>query len=243
MDRLTRLKNVIQVVVLPIIVTLMGLYTVNGPVNKPPVPIAPPQAGEQPQPLPVPQLPQPPVTKIDPAAAVVKLRMGNVGCTGTVLEIRPGPGRYWILAAAHCVRKNATGTATLSDGRQFPFKTIRTNPIADVALLEIAAPDGLPAAQLADREPEIGVMVWHQGLGVDKPGNRESGTVTIGPNGNGQLGFHLSVSSGDSGAAIFRVDNGQIVSVVCCTDRKSTYGGGVSEIRKLLLLAAADESD
>src|SRR5262249_36997558 len=77
--------------------------------------------------------------------------------------------------------------------------------------------DGLPYALLARTDPAPGTAVWHNGYGVDKPGNREDGVVTAAPNADGQLQFRLSVSSGDSGSGIFRADTGELVGVVCCT--------------------------
>jgi hypothetical protein len=53
------------------------------------------------------------------------------------------------------------------------------------------------------------------GYGVDKPGNKETGHMVSGPDGNGQLRMNLSVSSGDSGSGTIRADTGELVAVVC----------------------------
>ncbi len=75
------------------------------------------------------------------------------------------------------------------------------------------------------------------GYGVDLPGNREDGEVTVSEQPDGKTSFVLSVSPGDSGGGIFRDDTGELVGTVCCTSafarRASMSAGGVSAIRKL----------
>lgn len=80
----------------------------------------------------------------------------------------------------------------------------------------------LPHALAAEKSPPVGTRIWHAGYGVDVPGNREDGSVTGAPDGNGQLRFRLSVSSGDSGGGIVIDDSGRVVSSVCCTTNRGT---------------------
>ena len=240
MSRFQRIRELARDVLIPLIAAMLGYQITMPPPQPPPAPppVQPPGFIVPPPPplLPPEIIPPPaPPSNVDPVKATVRIRHGNAGCTATILSQRPGPGRYYVLTAAHCVRgANGLGTLTLSDGRSYPFSINRVNSTADVALLEITAPDGLPVADIAAAEPPPGTAVWHQGYGVDRPGNRENGSI-IGPvDRNGMLPMTLSVSSGDSGSGIFRADNGQLVSVVCCTGGGRTYGGGVAAIRRLL---------
>ena len=234
MNRFDRLMNasgpVGSVLLLAMMMWMMCRPSPPSATRPDPTPTRPTPA----DPPPIPPPPPPPVSKVDPVAATVRLRMGNAGCTATVLATRPGPGRYYVLSAAHCVRGAKQGTVTLSNGQSFTVRVLRTNERADLALLEMEGPDGLPTAEVADSVPAIGTAVWHQGFGVDRPGNRETGTVSGAPGKDGQIPLSLSVSSGDSGSGIFRQDNGQLVSVVCCTGNGTTWGGTVAAIRGLI---------
>ena len=240
MSRFQRIRELARDVLIPLIAAMLGYQITMPPPQPPPAPppVQPPGfIVIPPSPVPPAEIVPPitPPSNIDPVKATVRIRHGNAGCTATILSQRPGPGRYYVLTAAHCVRgARGLGTLTLSDGRSYPFSILRSNAQADVALLEITAPEGLPVAEIADGEPSVGTVVWHQGYGVDRPGNRENGLIAGPVDRNGQLPMTLSVSSGDSGSGIFRSDNGQLVSVVRCTGGGRTYGGGVIAIRRLL---------
>lgn len=184
---------------------------------------------------PSPPPPQPPANPVDPAGATAKFYMGGVGCTCTVLAHRPAPGKYYLLCAAHCVRGGpGFGSAKLKDGRVLQWKLVNTDAKADLSLLVCDGPDGLPVARISPYSPEANTKIWHQGFGVDRPGNKESGTIVDGPDANGQMRMRLSVSSGDSGSGIFRTDTGEIVSVVCCGNNQFTWGGGPVAINRLV---------
>lgn len=185
-------------------------------------------------PDPAPGGPKPAPTGADPAKATCKLRFGNSGCTATIIGPRRDDGYWSALTAAHCTGGvGSVGQITLPDARTFPVKVTARDTNADVTWLRIedASLSALPYAILATTSPAVGTNVWHQGYGVDKPGNRETGKVSAGEDSNGQLQFQLSVSSGDSGSGIFREDNGDLVGVVCCTSArgaKVTMWGGSS---------------
>jgi hypothetical protein len=244
MERLDRFAKWLREFMIPLVIGLLGGPYVlpNGAKPAPPAappcqPPAPPPAAPAPGPIPAP--PPSPAALVDPEAATVKFHTERSWCTATLLADRPGPGRYYVLCAAHCVRGGVrSGSIAMKDGRSFAFRIIRTNATADVALCEIDGPEGLPVAQIADSEPAPGTAVWHMGYGIDRPGNKEVGSVVSGPGRTGQLAMRLSVSNGDSGSGIFRTDNGQLVSVVCCSGGGMTYGGGVAAIRRLLLAMA-----
>jgi hypothetical protein len=104
----------------------------------------------------------------------------------------------------------------------------------------------LPYALIAAKNPEPGTAVWHMGYGVDKPGNREDGTVAEPENAQGQLRMILSVSSGDSGGGIFRADTNELVSVVCCTSgmaRKVSMWGCSTEMARRTRPKSADDAE
>jgi hypothetical protein len=194
----------------------------------PPTPPAPPNPPDKPAP------------KADPLAALGRLRVGNSGCTATIIYPRRGDGKWDVVTAAHCTGGPGTkGTVTLKDGRQLGLTVTARDTQADLCWMVTDSPDlsDLPFAVLADKEPAPGTAVWHSGYGVDKPGNREDGTVVGGPDSNGQLKYSLSVSSGDSGGGIFRTDTGEWLGAVCCTAsmaRKGSMWAGCVTVAKRL---------
>jgi hypothetical protein len=126
---------------------------------------------------------------------------------------------------------------TLKDGRTLGIKVVAHHKTPDLAwcVTEESIAE-MPFAVLAEKNPDVGTTVWHMGYGIDKPGNREDGSITAAENGEGQLRMSLSVSSGDSGGGIFRTDTNELVSVVCCTSgmaqKVSMWGGSVEQARK-----------
>jgi hypothetical protein len=194
----------------------------------PPDPPAPPKPDPKP----------PGGGKLDPVGAVGRIRFGNAGCTATVIGTRRPDGRWDVLTAAHCVSgPGDRGTLTLKDGRSLGLRVVAHHKTPDVAwcVTEDVIAD-LPYALIAAKNPEPGTAIWHMGYGVDKPGNREDGTVVERENGQGQLRMNLSVSSGDSGGGIFRADTNELVSVVCCTSgmaqKVSMWGASTDVIRR-----------
>lgn len=181
-----------------------------------------------------PIVPSPPTKKADPVKATVKLRIGNAGCTATVIGPRRLDGYWDALTAAHCLPSGSkSGRVELKDGRKFPVKIGDKNTAADLLWLMVETKEELDFALLAANAPSIGTSVWHNGYGFDRPGNVEHGTVTGDPSSQGQIRFTLNVSSGDSGGGIFRTDTGELVAAVCCTTRIAGTGsvfGGTSVV-------------
>lgn len=205
----------IAAVVTAILSVVIGKYLPN----LPPLPSLPPAAAPQ----------QPPAPKplTDPTAAVGKIKIGNYGCTATVIGPRREDGRWDALTAEHCVPPGvATGTMTLRSGLVLPITVAVKDVRSDCCWLVVDGPPDLPYAMLAAVTPAPGTPVFHCGFGVDKPGNREAGTVTAAPNGDGQTEYRLSVSSGDSGGGICLTDRGEVLSPVCCT----TLPGSVARV-------------
>jgi hypothetical protein len=160
-----------------------------------------------------------------------------------VIGPRRPDGKWDVLTAAHCVTgEGQRGTLTLKDGRSLAIKVVAHHKTPDLAwcVTEEAIAE-MPFALLAEKNPEVGTAVWHMGYGIDKPGNREDGSITAAENGDGQLRMTLSVSSGDSGGGIFRTDTNELVSVVCCTSgmaqKVSMWGGSAEQARKTRPLA------
>ncbi len=153
-----------------------------------------------------------------------------------------------MLTAAHCVSGvGQKGTLTLKDGRSLGLRVVAHHKTPDVAWCvtedEVAA---LPYALIAAKNPEPGTAIWHMGYGVDRPGNREDGTIAEGENGQGQLRMSLSVSSGDSGGGIFRADTNELISVVCCTSgmgRKVSMWGCSAEVARRTRPKTADAEE
>jgi hypothetical protein len=220
-----------------------GYIPSQPPSVDPPPPIYPvPPHPIEPEPEPVPPPKVEPKIKADPLAATARFSKRNKGCTCTLLSPEKTPGYVPVLTAAHCAdRVGDSFTVTLKDGRKYTAVCKLINRSADIAIGVIQTKDVLPFAVIAKEDPPIGTVIWHQGYGVNKPGNYEEGKVASLPKGNGQIQMDLSVSSGDSGSGIFRKDNGEIISVVCCTDfRRNTYGGCPSAIWSMIGTVAND---
>jgi hypothetical protein len=186
--------------------------------------------------------------KLDPVNALGRIRFGTAGCTATVIGPRRPDGRWDVLTAAHCVSGvGARGTLALKDGRSFGLRVVAYHKTPDVAwcVTDDAVTD-LPYAVIAESNPAVDTPVWHMGFGVDKPGNREEGTVAERENVQGQLRMLLSVSSGDSGGGIFRADTNELVSVVCCTSgmaRRVSMWGCSAEVARRTRPKPADDPD
>ncbi|MFO0880738.1 MAG: trypsin-like peptidase domain-containing protein [Gemmataceae bacterium] len=200
-------------------------------------------------PLPLPPQPAPPGTqppqpppggggKLDPPAALGRIRFGSAGCTATVIGPRRPDGRWDVLTAAHCVSGvGARGEMSLKDGRKLRIRVVTHHRGPDCAWCVTEDPvEDLPYANLAEKDPEPGTKIWHAGYGVDKPGNREDGEIMDRVNGQGQLRMRLSVSSGDSGGGILRTDTNEVISTVCCTSGMaravSMWGAATEVIRR-----------
>lgn len=193
---------------------------------------------------PVDPMPPPsPKRKPDPVKATAKLRIGNAGCTATVIGPKRDDGYWDALTAAHCLPSGAkSGRVELKDGRSFSVKIGEKNTTADLLWLLVETKEELDFANLASESPPVGTAIWHNGYGFDRPGNVEHGTVTALPNSQGQIRFTLNVSSGDSGGGIFREDTGELVAAVCCTTRIAGTGsvfGGTSVMAEKMRRSAA----
>lgn len=179
----------------------------------------------------IPDLLKPPPHRLLPKPkkaedAIGKIIFGNAGCTATIIgPVYHDDAELSILTAGHCVKVGAVGHMTLKDGRKLEVKCVSRDPKCDAAWLTAKNPGGdVPYLLLAEQAPQDGEVVWHQGYGIDKPGNRESG-VFRGLNGDGlQCRFRLSVSPGDSGGGIILDSESKVISPVCCTTRLGGLG-------------------
>lgn len=183
--------------------------------------------------------PMPPPTA-DPVAATGKLRVGNSGCTATVIWPRRGDGKWDILTAAHCVGEvGSGGTLRLKSGLEIGLRLKAKDKRADIAWFETdeAGFATLPYVRLSAISPDVGAKVYQHGYGINQPTVRKDGVVIAAPNGDQQISFRLSVSSGDSGGPIFRADNHEVVACVCCTSAMGRdgqmWGGGCEQAARL----------
>lgn len=158
--------------------------------------------------------------------AIGRIQFGSAGCTGTIIgPVWSNDSKVDILTAAHCVKLGAVGKMTLKDGRILTVKCVARDPACDAAWLTADKPAGdVPYLYLAEGNPDPGEIVWHQGYGIDKPGNRESGKYLDVASGGKQCRFRLSVSPGDSGGGIILDADSKVVSPVCCTTKLSAVG-------------------
>lgn len=215
---MTRRDHIIQTLGMLIGAVLAGLLASKG-IQLPPLPIPQqPPAQVQPDAPPVQPLP-PQMPQADPMAARVKLRTAVGGCTGVVIGPVRSDGRYLVATAAHCVnRVGESATGLLPAGEQLALTVQAIDKRSDCAwMLTAAAPHPLPYARLAAAPAAPGRRVWVAGYGVHAPGVQRFGTVTAGPQPNGQCGYRIAVSPGDSGGPIVDDETGEVLGVVCCT--------------------------
>lgn len=160
--------------------------------------------------------------------AIGKLSMSNTHCTATIVgPVSPGDAKLEILTAAHCIRVNEAAMFKMADGKILHAKCVSRDGDTDAAWLIADNPGGeIPYLLLADDLPEKGEAVFHQGFGIDKPGNLETGTYSQVADAGRKCQFRLNVSPGDSGGAIVLDRSMRIVSPVCC----STNRGGMGDV-------------
>lgn len=202
-------------------------------------PPEPPKPDPNPPTPPDPPGPKPPTPpppggsgKLDPENAIGRIQFGNAGCSATVIGPRRPDGRWDVLTAAHCISSvGQTGRMTMpASNKTYGVQVVNFDRTKDLCWMVTteSIPD-IEYAELDAEDPGPGLAVWHRGYGVDRPRNKETGTVADRPNSQGQIRFILNVSSGDSGGGIFRADTNRVVSSVCCTAGKgvktSMWGG------------------
>ena len=169
---------------------------------------------------------KPPAPKINPEGAIGSIQFGRSGCTATVIHPQRPDKRWDVLTARHCLAKvGQKGQMKLSGGKRFGITVTAIATEPDIAWCVTDEPhDDLPCAFLAKEIPPKGTRIWHKGYGVDKPGNKETGTVLGGPDSSGMMVLRISVSSGDSGSGMFREDNGEVISTLYGWRTDPTYG-------------------
>lgn len=227
----------LRMVLIAIASALLSTLGINVVPPARPSPVPPPTSPAPPDttpPVPIMPAPVPPPPVVPPKpspntpAAIVRITFGNSGCSATVIGDRNADGTYDVLTAAHCVSSiGQRGTMRLKDGRTGGIRVVNIDRKADVCwcVTEVNS-EVYPFAVLAATTPAIGTRVWHAGYGVDIPGNREDGVVEAGQDGNGQVRYRLSVSSGDSGGGICVNEKNEVLSPVCCT----TARGQVAQV-------------
>lgn len=158
--------------------------------------------------------------------AIGRLRIGNSGCTATIVgPIDADDAKIELLTAAHCIRVNDAAMFTMHDGRILHCKCVSRDAGADAAWLVADNPKGdLPYLLLADDMPQRGEAVFHQGFGIDRPGNKEVGLFEQVADNGRKCMYRLNVSPGDSGGAIVLDRDFSILSPVCCSSNRGGMG-------------------
>lgn len=218
------------------LILLIGLVAVASlpmlPRGCPGAPAPQPPPGPPPGPQPP---PAPPGQNPDPVQATVQQRFGSSGCSACLTNIKDQQGRVLVLTAAHCTGgPGSRGEVRLKDGRIYPVEVLVRQTRPDISVMLVNTTETLPYARLAAENAPAGTRIWHVGYGVDRPGNRESGTVTDPNTNEGQTQMRLAASSGDSGSPIFREDSGEQMSIVCCGSGQALWGANVQSIRSAI---------
>lgn len=220
-----------------ILVGVLARYGIH--IDIPPIKVetVPPQEF---RPKPEPQPEPKPTPKPDILGAICRARTSVGGCTAVIIGPRRADNRYHVLTAAHCVKGlKDRFTITTKSGHIVSCTVYQFDSRSDIAwALTDTSTTELPFAVLADSNPRIGVRVSHSGYGIDKPGNVENGEILSECQPNGRIRMRLSVSSGDSGGAIYDSTSGEVYSIVCCTvsDGRTSWTEGpcTTAIRSLM---------
>lgn len=184
--------------------------------------------------------PAPKEGTLDAWNAIGKIAMQGGYCSGTVIGPRRQDGRWTVVSAAHCFKRaGERATFIQRSGASHEITVIAIDRNADIAICATGTDVGPMAyTTVAIETPAVGTKIWHGGYGRHVPGNREDGEVRTGPNQNGQVKYHLSVSPGDSGGGICLDTNGSLLSPVCCTTRLDgpgeVWGGSPEQIRRMI---------
>jgi TPR repeat protein len=156
--------------------------------------------------------PSPDLDMFERSAAAVAGLSGSQGTGTAVLITRDGLA----LTNHHVVDKQGALTATLRDGRRLAVRTLRSNPEADLALIQINCASDCFTLDLARSNPRIGgeVHVIGNPLALDYTltrgivsGLRLAGGVTL-------IQTDAALNSGNSGGPIIDAMTRDVVAIV-----------------------------
>lgn len=213
--------------IIPIVLLIGGFFggRLVPPAQPQPPPIVVPVPPVTPPVVPLPPNPPPP-PKAETVKAIVKWRTGNTGCTATIIGPRRADGKMDIFTAAHCTgRVGSKATIVTHDNKSYSVTVVVRESASDIAWAVTDEAVDLPYALLATKLPEPGARIWHQGWGVNKPGNRETGTVVGVSSDDLMLLMNIYFSSGDSGSGVFDEATGLVVSTVYGYQGRTGIGG------------------
>lgn len=187
--------------------------------------------GPTPKPHPTSFAPQP-----DTLAAVARIRFGNSGCTATILPYGTREDTWYGLTAAHCVHGiGQYGRVFLPSGKTYTATVVAIDRRIDLALFTIRTGELLPSVGLAEHAPASGTPIWHQGYGIDRPGNVERGRVVSQAPAYYWSRYRISPSSGDSGSGLFQESDGKLIGVLSASGGGYALGAGWEAVHAFLL--------
>ena len=176
---------------------------------------------------------------LDAALASSVLRVGGTTCagggsvTGTAFAVTVD-GRDLLLTNAHVVDDvRSLGVRPLQGGPGQAVARWRPSRSADVAVLELADPEGLPATlALADRGPEPGDAVRTVGFPSGLPFTAAGEVAAVG---GGRMELDMRVDPGASGSPVLETTDGAVVGQVYArTDEGRGVGTPVGTLRAAL---------
>lgn len=154
----------------------------------------------------------------NPSKSTYRISHGNSGCSATVIDRHRDTGAYILVTAAHCVsgERSRVSVHVPSMGTITGY-VVAYDRQRDAAVIETTPTDyTLYASRVSTTRRPLGRRVWHIGYGVDRPGNREAGTIIGYDDTSSQYMSDVSVSSGDSGSGVHDADDDTVCGTVCC---------------------------
>lgn len=158
-------------------------------------------------------------TVYDAKRSTYRISHGRSGCSATCVGRDSVDGSYILYTAAHCVdRIGDIVTVHVDSNTRIRSTVIGLDKVSDACVIRTQPTRiRLYSSRVYSGKASNGVRVWHIGYGIDKPGNREEGSIIGYDSDRRQYMSDISVSSGDSGSGVHTVDGDYVVGTVCCT--------------------------
>ncbi len=168
--------------------------------------------------------------QVGPSVAAVEVRSGAGQGRGSAVII---DADGYLVTNNHVVEGAGSITVQLADGSRLDAALVGTDPVTDLAVLQVDA-DGLPAATLSTTTPDIGDTAVAIGSPFGLDGSVSAGVVSAldrslpagGANLMGMVQTDAAINPGNSGGALVN-DQGQVIGINTAIISRSGTSGGV----------------